>query len=338
MRFDFGENLKTLRNAKGLTQEQVAELLNVSKQSVSRWENNVTYPDITFLPILASFYCVTVDALLGADYETNKTVLADYQAKRDEAHHQGDISVAYELSQELYALFPNEKSVINNMMTDAYLMGFHNVNGKKKHYLEMSISIAERFLKMTEDLREECRCIQNISVCNKLLGNQEKAVTWMKKLPGIRSGMESTALGVLDGADKMDAIQTSLDAILHMVHRLIFVYATESATLSTEERIRALKKIPQVFDVILEDGDYGYYNIFLSRVYVELAKLSADDKEKNQAYTSKAIAFAQTFDNLTAGKHTSVLMRGREIAPDQITKSDRATQVEKVTKALSDLP
>ena len=60
MKFDFGDNLKKLRNSKGLTQEQVAELLNVSKQSISRWENNITYPDISFLPILASFYCITV--------------------------------------------------------------------------------------------------------------------------------------------------------------------------------------------------------------------------------------------------------------------------------------
>ena len=48
MYFDFGKNLRDLRCSRGLTQEQAAELLDVSKQSVSRWENNVTYPDITF--------------------------------------------------------------------------------------------------------------------------------------------------------------------------------------------------------------------------------------------------------------------------------------------------
>ena len=67
MDFDFGANLRALRCGKGLTQEQAAELLNVSKQSVSRWENGITWPDISFLPQLASFYDVSVDALLGAD-------------------------------------------------------------------------------------------------------------------------------------------------------------------------------------------------------------------------------------------------------------------------------
>ena len=67
MNFDFGANLRALRNGKGLTQEQAAELLNVSKQSVSRWETGITWPDIAFLPQLASFYGVSVDSLLGAD-------------------------------------------------------------------------------------------------------------------------------------------------------------------------------------------------------------------------------------------------------------------------------
>ena len=95
MGFDFGENIKTLRKQRGFTQEQVAECLDVSKQAVSRWENNTTYPDITFLPKLASFYEVTVDFLLGADYETNNTLIAEYVKNRQEAHHQGNMSEAF---------------------------------------------------------------------------------------------------------------------------------------------------------------------------------------------------------------------------------------------------
>ena len=63
--FNLSENLKALRVSRGFTQEQAAELLGVSKQSVSRWENGVTFPDITLLPALASFYETTVDDLLG---------------------------------------------------------------------------------------------------------------------------------------------------------------------------------------------------------------------------------------------------------------------------------
>lgn len=333
MKFDFGDNLKKLRNSKGLTQEQVAELLNVSKQSISRWENNVTYPDIVFLPILASFYCITVDSLLGADYESNKAILNEYNVKRKEAHRLGNIQDAFELSQELYALFPNEKSVIDNVMSDSYLMGLHDMNGKKKHYLEMSIAIAERFLKMTSDLEEQCRCVSNIATCCKLLNQREKAVLWADKLPSIWFGKESTNIGILEGQDKIDFIQCSLDAVLHLVHRLLYVYA-EKTDLTAENRIKILEKIPRIFEIVFEDGDYGFYNLFLSRVYVEIAKLCADDMDKSIESLKRAAKFAQNYDTLTAEEHSSLLFRNQRIVPEEFTKAHNDTQCERILKEL----
>lgn len=59
------ENLKGLRVAKKLTQEQAAEALNVSAQTISRWECGITLPDVTKLPELAHFYGVTIDDLFA---------------------------------------------------------------------------------------------------------------------------------------------------------------------------------------------------------------------------------------------------------------------------------
>lgn len=59
----FCRNLKRFRLAKELTQEQAAEKLGVSAQSVSRWECGTTLPDVMTLPKIAEAYCVTVDDL-----------------------------------------------------------------------------------------------------------------------------------------------------------------------------------------------------------------------------------------------------------------------------------
>ena len=59
----FSKNLKRFRMAKNLTQEQAAEVLGVSTQTVSRWECNTTLPDVTILPKIAALYCVTIDDL-----------------------------------------------------------------------------------------------------------------------------------------------------------------------------------------------------------------------------------------------------------------------------------
>lgn len=67
MKILIGENIKRLRREKDMTQEALAEYLNVSIAAVSKWERNETYPDITLLFPLAQFFGVTLDILMGYD-------------------------------------------------------------------------------------------------------------------------------------------------------------------------------------------------------------------------------------------------------------------------------
>ena len=90
-----GRFLRQLRGQRGLTQEQVAERLNVSNRSVSRWENGTTMPDFDLLMQLSDCYGVEVGELLDgerrinrADGEEKETLMkaADYQNTEKIAH------------------------------------------------------------------------------------------------------------------------------------------------------------------------------------------------------------------------------------------------------------
>lgn len=72
-----GENLKKFRISKKYTQEQVAQLLSVSPQSVSRWENGSTLPDVMMLPKIAEIYGVTIDDL----YRENAVAYPSFAAR-----------------------------------------------------------------------------------------------------------------------------------------------------------------------------------------------------------------------------------------------------------------
>lgn len=68
------------RRERGLTQEELAAYLGVSKAAVSKWENGQSYPDITFLPQLASFFNVSVDELIGYEPQMIKEdIKKEYQ-------------------------------------------------------------------------------------------------------------------------------------------------------------------------------------------------------------------------------------------------------------------
>ena len=64
---EFNEKLQKLRKEKGLTQEELAEALFVSRTAISKWESNRGYPTIDSLKAISKFFSVSIDALLSGD-------------------------------------------------------------------------------------------------------------------------------------------------------------------------------------------------------------------------------------------------------------------------------
>ncbi len=82
-----GEKIAELRRERKMTQEELANMIGVSSQSVSKWENSVTMPDIVLLPIIAGIFEVTVDELFSVESKSRhdaapveETPLAVYDA------------------------------------------------------------------------------------------------------------------------------------------------------------------------------------------------------------------------------------------------------------------
>lgn len=73
----FGDNLYTLRKQKGISQDEFAESLGVSRQAVSKWERNEAYPDTENLIAIAKFFNVTIDSLINTPISVNEVVTID---------------------------------------------------------------------------------------------------------------------------------------------------------------------------------------------------------------------------------------------------------------------
>ena len=115
------ENLKGLRVAKKLTQEQAAEALNVSAQTISRWECGITLPDVTKLPELAHFYGVTIDDLFA---ET--AVGYENYAQRLAAIYEADRTTEsfVRVEQEFRRMLSNEGGSLDDMRTFGIMYQF----------------------------------------------------------------------------------------------------------------------------------------------------------------------------------------------------------------------
>ena len=79
----FGERLYELRNEKNISQEELAEVLDVSRQSISKWENDKAYPEMTRLLFMSDYFEVSLDYLMrGIKKEENvENVAQKYKTK-----------------------------------------------------------------------------------------------------------------------------------------------------------------------------------------------------------------------------------------------------------------
>ena len=80
---EFNEKLQELRKQKGLTQEELAEKLYVSRTAISKWESGRGYPNIESLKAIAKFFSVTVEELLSSG---EVLTIAEEDSKRKEKH------------------------------------------------------------------------------------------------------------------------------------------------------------------------------------------------------------------------------------------------------------
>jgi transcriptional regulator with XRE-family HTH domain len=73
----FGERLYELRKRKNISQEELAEMLDVSRQSISKWENDKAYPEMTRLLFMSEYFDVSLDYLMrgAASADTEETTI-----------------------------------------------------------------------------------------------------------------------------------------------------------------------------------------------------------------------------------------------------------------------
>lgn len=97
----FAENVTKLRHERGITQETLADFVGVTKASVSKWETGQSLPDIPMMLLLASYFGVTLDELLGYRPELTKKQIRSLYRELAEAFAEKPFEEVFERSQKL---------------------------------------------------------------------------------------------------------------------------------------------------------------------------------------------------------------------------------------------
>jgi transcriptional regulator with XRE-family HTH domain len=252
-----GERLKSLRGSQSMTQEQLAEVLNVSPQAVSRWENNTTYPDINLLPTMAMYFNVSVDYLLGMDEIQSAEEMVDIYTQVHHHVNTGDISKAIKILRDALRTYPKDYGFMSELALALSLYQHYQVNQLD---LEEAIKLSEVILENC--VNEKVRSTTKANLCFAYLkaGDANKAKALAGKLAHVWESRELLVPEMNeDGIDSVKLAQGIRTIINVMYAKVKMISETEWTdtskmlmlgpdafeTVSVAEKMNLIKKFAQ---------------------------------------------------------------------------------------------
>jgi Predicted transcriptional regulators len=281
MNITISERLKEYRRNKKNTQEALAEYVGISVQAVSKWERGESYPDITLLPMIATYYNVSIDELLGMGKVRQKAKIDEYFAKAQRCADKNDNDGERKVWEEAYREFPNDLSVAS-----AYMYFLPDDNEKDAYE---KIELAEKLIReSTSEENYAFSGMQTLCYTYRKVGNIEKAKEYASKLPHYFVTESQIMMTLLEGDEAVGHIQNNLVLLAD----IIWLNATNLAVkgkYSEDEKLRIYDCALKVYDAVYGD-DLGFnYNRTLE-LYAKKAISYAKMKDADSAITNLAVA------------------------------------------------
>ena len=217
----FGNIIKKLRSDRNMTQEQLAEVLSISAQAVSRWETNIALPDISLLPILANFFDVTTDFLLEVDASSREKEIESMSEAAREYTTNGQWSKGVEILRKAIRKYPSAYKLSHELASALYCSLQETDTISDEHYeklLQEVVSLEENVLENSKDTELRHSAIQLLCYAYPKLNMPEKAESLANTMPYAHQCREDLLVSVSDKTKRyryqQEAILTHLQLML----------------------------------------------------------------------------------------------------------------------------
>jgi transcriptional regulator with XRE-family HTH domain len=303
MKLKLHENIKSLRRERGLTQEKLAEALGVTVGAVSKWENGNNTPDIIMLGILADFFDVSVDVLIGYDMSSKRVSDIVDRINILAAEHKFEDAIT--VSKDAITRYPHDFGIIftSGMMYNAYAWEHQNVEMAKtaiKLLEESKLYISQN---TNPDINEFS--IDSTIALNYIIVDEKEALERYKRINfgGINNSI--LALVYLQNDDIKESLNYST---LGMVNALGSMFNSSTpmiislASTGSKKNIESALDLADTILVIIEKLSFesiGYYTKMEATYHILKAYLYAclnDDKEMENSVRI-SIEKAKCFDS-----------------------------------------
>lgn len=190
-----GNIIRELRCSRNLTQEQLAENLNITAQAISKWENNIGMPDISQVVPIAHFFGVSTDILFGIE---EKMDIDEVQTLIDKATTQESYKDEYALLKEGLRTYPGDIRLLLELLScgECLLADGDTVNDAERNAIFEECERAGRLiLSYCKDLSVLIEATEWLVKLYCEMGEVEKAAALSESLPSVIGFNKEAAFG-----------------------------------------------------------------------------------------------------------------------------------------------
>ena len=314
-----GENIKRLRKENELTQENLADFLGVSFQSVSKWERGESYPDITLLPAIASFFDVSTDELIGIDKAKREEKIKNYIDEFNDLRMKNTPYVFEQISKAVKE-FPGDYDLLVRYL-EILISEKSKASADGELILDEVESIYDKILNYCTDDQIRMQAKRLVCMYYNTIGHTTKKEKYIDKKMKIADEMPNminskeylmTVMN-LPCDEHFSACRTALDCELLIMIGTVNNLVNYRNEFSAEYKIKSIEKMLGILNAFYDDGNYGQCYRSIVFMLGDLGRLYFENGDSNNAlkYLKECAELAVKHDNLPEEHiHHSLLMEG----------------------------
>ena len=279
-----GSTIRELRKNKNLTQEELAEAINVTPQAISKWENNVGLPDISQIIPLATFFGVSADIILGiSDNNRNEEINEILNMCNDRTLRKNDVE-SWLLIQEVIKKYPSNLDLLQESIEYGIALSYKENYCYNKEYAEKiykeTTRQAELIIKYSSNVTNILRAHMIMVILHSSFGNAERAVKHANELPW-RADMTVHAMcaWINKAFNEFDIekvnLQRDLEQHIHSsINTLAFLGISYENSKNYEEALKMYFTILNIINEVFKEDDYvpALYKLEIGNVYALIAR------------------------------------------------------------------
>ena len=251
---NIGNKIRELRKQRGITQEQLAESIGISFQAVSKWENNIALPHITLVPVLASYFGVSMDELFDFNLKEIEHAVRIITEKAYQ-YRENNPAESRRILEEGLKKYPENDILLNNLL---YVLDY-SVKPDE------TIAIASKLIEKTNQNDVKYDALRFLAYAYKAKGDLESAEAAIEQIPEIYFTKLTENAYLLSGKAKFEAAEKqkwiSFENLLQMMWKLAEYYEENG---KIDKAIAETKKALNLISII-GNSQFDTYVKFFSK-------------------------------------------------------------------------